>query len=426
MIRLLRNIWNTPDLRSKILFTLFIIGVYRILTFVPMAGVNVSQLRSLISGNQLLDLINLFSGGGLANFSIVGLGLNPYINASIIIQLLTMVFPKLEELSKEGEQGQQKINRYTRYLTVPLAIVQGIGAYALLRSQGIIQNMDLVHVSLLILTMTAGALLLVWLGELVTEKGIGNGVSILIFAGILAQLPVQLQQALATQTSQGGTVWFVLAIVAIIIVMGIVFITEGQRRIPVQYAKRLSGNKLVGGQSTYIPLRVNQAGVIPIIFAVSLVLFPGTVASYLVNNQIDWIAKSAQAVQAFFNDTFYFALIYFVLVVAFSFFYSTVTFNPTRIAEDLQKYGGFVPGIRPGKSTSDYLQQILVKVTLIGGLFLGIIAVLPYIMRAMFPDIGSLALGGTSLLIVIAVILETAKQVESMLVMRNYEGFLRS
>lgn len=426
MIRLLRNIWNTPDLRSKILFTLFIILVYRILTFVPMAGVNVAQLKSLISNNQLLDLINLFSGGGLANFSIVGLGLNPYINASIIIQLLTMVFPKLEELSKEGEQGQQKINRYTRYLTVPLAVVQGIGAYALLRSQGVIQTMDLVHVALLILTMTAGALLLVWLGELITEKGIGNGVSILIFAGILAQMPIQFQQALATQTSQNGMVWGILGIMAVVIVMGIVFITEGQRRIPVQYAKRLSGNKLVGGQSTYIPLRVNQAGVIPIIFAISLVLFPGTIASYFINYDIDWVAKTAQSVQAFFNDTFYFALIYFVLVVAFSFFYSTVTFNPARISEDLQKYGGFIPGIRPGKSTGDYLQQILVKITLIGGLFLGVIAVLPYILRAAFPDIGSLALGGTSLLIVIAVILETAKQIESMLVMRNYEGFLRS
>ena len=391
-----------------------------------MAGVNVAQLKSLISNNQLLDLINLFSGGGLANFSIVGLGLNPYINASIIIQLLTMVFPKLEELSKEGEQGQQKINRYTRYLTVPLAVVQGIGAYALLRSQGVIQTMDLVHVALLILTMTAGALLLVWLGELITEKGIGNGVSILIFAGILAQMPIQFQQALATQTSQNGMVWGILGIMAVVIVMGIVFITEGQRRIPVQYAKRLSGNKLVGGQSTYIPLRVNQAGVIPIIFAISLVLFPGTIASYFINYDIDWVAKTAQSVQAFFNDTFYFALIYFVLVVAFSFFYSTVTFNPARISEDLQKYGGFIPGIRPGKSTGDYLQQILVKITLIGGLFLGVIAVLPYILRAAFPDIGSLALGGTSLLIVIAVILETAKQIESMLVMRNYEGFLRS
>lgn len=426
MIRLLRNIWNTPDLRSKILFTLLLLAVYRVLAYVPMPGVDISRLQSLISNNQLLDLINLFSGGGLANFSVVGLGLNPYINASIIIQLLTMVFPKLEELSKEGEQGQQKINRYTRYLTVPLAIVQGIGAYALLRSQGVIQSMDVLHIGLLVLTMTAGALLLVWLGELITEKGIGNGVSILIFAGILARLPITVQQALQTQTSQSGMVWLVLAVITVLIIMGIVFITEGQRRIPVQYAKRLSGNRLVGGQSTYIPLRVNQAGVIPIIFAISLVLFPGTIASYLVNVKIDWVAHSATAVQAFFNDTFYFALIYFILVVAFSFFYSTVTFNPNRIAEDLQKYGGFIPGIRPGKATNDYLQQILIKVTLIGGLFLGVIAVLPYILRALFPDVGSLALGGTSLLIVIAVILETAKQVESMLVMRNYEGFLRS
>lgn len=426
MIRLLRNIWNTPDLRSKILFTLFLLAIYRILAYVPMPGVDISRLHSLIANNQLLDLINLFSGGGLANFSVVGLGLNPYINASIIIQLLTMVFPSLEELSKEGEQGQMKINRYTRYLTVPLAIVQGIGAYALLRSQSVIQSMDYVHIGLLVLTMTAGALLLVWLGELITEKGIGNGVSILIFAGILARLPVTLQQALATQTSQNSMVWIVLAAVTLLIVMGTVFITEGQRRIPVQYAKRLSGNKMVGGQSTFIPLRVNQAGVIPIIFAISLVLFPGTIASYLVGAKISWLAHSAQAVQSFFNNTTYFALIYFLLVVAFSFFYSSVTFNPARVAEDLQKYGGFIPGIRPGQSTVRYLQQILTRITLIGGLFLGVIAVLPYILRALFPDVGSLALGGTSILIVIAVILETAKQVESMLVMRNYEGFLRS
>jgi preprotein translocase subunit SecY len=426
MIRLLRNIWNTPDLRTKILFTLLLIAAYRVLTYVPMPGVDVARLHSLIANNQLLDLINLFSGGGLANFSIVGLGLNPYINASIIIQLLTMVFPKLEELSKEGEQGQQKINRYTRYLTVPLAIVQGIGAYALLRSQSVIQSMDIFHIGLLVLTMTAGALLLVWVGELITERGIGNGVSILIFAGILARLPITFQQALQTQTSQNGMVWLVLAVIMLLIIMGTVYITEGQRKIPVQYAKRLTGNKLVGSQATFIPLRVNQAGVIPIIFAISLVLFPGTIAGYLVGAKIAWIAHTATMVQGFFNNTLYFSLIYFVLVVAFSFFYATVTFNPSRIAEDLQKYGGFIPGIRPGQATTNYLQQILVRITLIGGLFLGIIAVLPYVLRAIFPDVGSLALGGTSMLIVIAVILETAKQIESMLVMRNYEGFLRS
>lgn len=426
MIRLLRNIWNTPDLRSKILITLMLIVAYRVLAYIPMPGVNVSQLQALIANNQLLDLLNLFSGGGLANFSIVGLGLNPYINASIIIQLLTMVFVQLEELTKEGEQGQQKINRYTRYLTVPLAVVQGIGAYALLHSQGIIPAMDYVHIGSMILTMTAGSLLLVWIGELITEKGIGNGVSILIFAGILARLPISIAQAVQGQTSQTNVIWLALGLIILLVIMGVVFITEGQRRIPVQYAKRLSGNKLIGGQSTYIPLRVNQAGVIPIIFAISLVLFPGTVAGYFVNSSTEWIASLAQSVQSFFNNTTYFAVIYFCLVVAFSFFYSTVSFNPGRIAEELQKYGGFIPGIRPGKTTSDYLQQILVKITLMGGVFLGLIAVLPYLLRAVFPDLGSLTLGGTSLLIVIAVILETAKQIESMLVMRNYEGFLRS
>jgi preprotein translocase subunit SecY len=426
MIRLLRNIWNTPDLRSKILFTLLLLAAYRVLTYIPMPGVDISQLHSLIANNQLLDLLNMFSGGGLANFSIVGLGLNPYINASIIIQLLTMVFPRLEELQKEGEQGQQKLNRYTRYLTVPLAVVQGVGAYALLRSQGVISVLDYWHIGLLVLTMTAGTLLLVWLGELITEKGIGNGVSILIFTGILARLPITLQQALQASTAQTSTVWLVLALIVLAVIVATVYITEGQRRIPVQYAKRVSGNNMVGGQSTFIPLRVNQAGVIPIIFAISIVLFPGTIASYLVNVQPAWIAQAAQQVQTFFNNTLYFSLLYFVLVVAFSFFYSTVSFNTNRIAEDLQKYGGFIPGIRPGQATINYLQQILIRITLVGGLFLGVIAVLPYALQAIFPDVGSLALGGSSMLIVIAVILETAKQIESMLVMRNYEGFLRS
>jgi preprotein translocase subunit SecY len=425
MIRLFKSIWQTPDLRSRILFTLMILVLFRVLAYIPMPGVNVIQLRNLFNQNQLLSLLNLFSGGGLANFSIITLGLNPYINASIIVQLLTMVFPSLEELSKEGESGQTKINQYTRYLTLPLALIQGVGVWILLRNQSIISSGDYIKAALLILTMIAGTMLLIWMGELITEKGVGNGVSLLIFAGILANFPTTLGQAFQAQTNQNGLTFVILAAIALIVIAGVVFITEGQRRIPVQYAKRLSGNRLVGGQSTHIPLRVNQAGVIPIIFAISLVLLPGTIASYLIHVPNAAVAHAAQLVQGFFNNTGYFALIYFFLVLAFSFFYSSISFNPQRIAEDMQKNGGFVPGIRPGKPTADHLQGILVRITLIGGLFLGFIAVLPYATRALFPDVSSLALGGTSLLIVVSVILETSKQIEAMLVMRNYEGFLR-
>jgi preprotein translocase subunit SecY len=425
MIRLLKNIWQTPDLRSRILFTLAFLLLFRVLAYIPMPGVNVAQLRNLFNQNQILNLLNLFSGGGLANFSIIALGLNPYINASIILQLLTMVFPQLEEMSKEGERGQQKINQYTRILTVPLAIIQGIGVFVLLKNQGIIAFSDYLHIALLILTMTAGSMLLIWIGELITEKGIGNGVSLLIFAGILARFPTTLGQAFQTQTTQNGSTFLILGAIALLVTAGVVFITEGQRRIPVQYAKRLAGNRLVGGQATHIPLRINQAGVIPIIFAISLVMLPGTIASYLVRLSNQQVVHAAQAVQNFFNNTLYFALIYFALVLGFAFFYSTVTFNPQRISEDMQKSGGFIPGIRPGKPTSDYLQKILVRVTLIGGIFLGILAVLPYAVRSFFPDVSSLALGGTSLLIVVSVILETTKQMEAMMVMRNYEGFLK-
>jgi preprotein translocase subunit SecY len=423
MIRLLRNIWNTPDLRAKILFTLSILIVFRVLAYIPMPGVNVAQIRSLFDSNQLLSLLNLFSGGGLANFSIITLGLNPYINASIIMQLLTMVFPRLEELSKEGESGQRKINQYTRFLTVPLAIVQGIGVFVLLRNQGLIGSLDIFYIALLVVTMTAGTLLVVWLGELISEKGIGNGISILIFAGILAQLPSNVGSILQGQTS-ASTSLFWIGIIMLLVITGVVFITEGQRPIPVQYAKRVAGNRLIGGQSSHIPLRVNQAGVIPIIFAISLVLLPSTVSGYLLNAQWPWVAQTAQAVYNFFQNTLYFAAIYFFLVLAFSFFYSTVSFNPQRISDDLQKNGGFVPGIRPGANTRNFLSNVLMRITLIGGLFLGAVAVLPYALTSIFPDVGQLALQGTSLLIVVSVILETAKQIQAMLVMRNYEGFL--
>lgn len=339
------------------------------------------------------------------------------------MQLMTMVLPRLEELSKEGPSGQRKINQYTRFLTVPLAVIQGIGVFVLLRNQGLISSMDYLHIALLILTMVAGTLLVVWMGELISEKGIGNGISILIFAGILAQLPSQFGIALQAQTSDASALYMVIAI-ALLVITGVVYITEGMRPIPVQYAKRVSGNRMVGGQTSHIPLRVNQAGVIPIIFAISLVMLPTTISGYLMSSEWQTVADIAVQVNNFFANTFNFAAVYFVLVVAFTFFYSTVTFNPQRISEDLQKHGGFVPGIRPGASTQNYLKNVLLRITLIGAIFLAVVAVLPYALTSVFPDVGQLALGGTSLLIMVSVVLETSKQIQAMLVMRNYEGFM--
>ncbi len=425
MIKFLRNVWSTPDLRSKLLFTIGIVVLYRVLAHVPMPGANVAQLQSAMNGDALLGMLNLFSGGGLVNFSIAALGLGPFITASIVIQLLTMAIPKLEELSKEGESGQNKINRYTRYLTVPLAILQGISIFALLRNYGVVNAMDLTHTILLLITLTAGTMLVVWLGELITERGIGNGISILIFAGILAGFPVTIGNAVAAATGGYGA-FFIIAIIAVAVIAGIVYITEGQRPIPVQYASKVAGNRTTGGQSSYIPLRVNQAGVIPIIFASSLIMLPTVASSYLVNSQWDWLAQASRFIQANFASTgLAYGVVYFLLVLAFTFFYSTIAFNTDRITEDLQKRGGFVPGIRPGPPTKRFLQQTSTRITLIGGLFLAFIAILPLTMGAFFPDAASLALGGTSLLIIVSVILETSKQMQAMLVMRNYEGFLR-
>lgn len=425
MLTFLRNTWKTPDLRNKILFTLAIILLYRILAHIPMPGANISQLRAAADGSALLGLLNLFSGGGLSNFSIAALGLSPFITASIIIQLLTMAIPHLEELSKEGESGQNKINRYTRILTVPLAIIQGISVFALLRANGLVNTLDTYQIALLLIVLTAGTMLVTWMGELITEKGIGNGVSILIFAGILAGFPTTIINAVSANTAGAG-VFFILAAIAAAVIAGIVYITEGERPIPVQYASKVAGNRTVGGQSSYIPVRVNQAGVIPIIFASSLVTLPLIAAQFFVNSDIKWLADTAVFIQANFSSTgLLYGAIYFLLVLGFAFFYSTIAFNPERISEDLQKRGGFVPGIRPGAPTKKFLQQTSSRITLIGGLFLAAIAVLPLTTSAFFPDATSLAIGGTSLLIIVSVILETAKQIQAMMVMRNYEGFLR-
>jgi len=423
LLSIFRNSFKTPDVRSKILFTAAIFVVFRIFAHIPVPGVNVAQLKALFAHNQFLGLLDIFSGGTLANFSVMALGLNPYINASIILQLLTMVFPKLEELSKEGDAGRQKINQYTRILTVPLACLQAIGMYALLRSQGIIHLLSPIALVAFIVTVCAGTVLLMWFGELITEKGIGNGISLLIFAGIVGRLPVSFGQTVSTINAENIFNILIFAVMGIVVISSIVIINEATRQITVYYAKRVRGNKIYGGQSTHLPLRLNQAGVIPIIFAVSLVLLPSLLANYLTASKTVFLKNIAFMFAAWFNPTgFIYNFLYFFLVVGFTYFYTAVIFNPKKIAEEIQKYGGFIPGIRPGTSTANFLNYILTRITLAGAIFLGLIAIFPTIART-FTNIQNLALGGTGILIVVSVVLETIKAIEAQLVMRNYDAY---
>lgn len=423
ILSVFRNSIKSPDVRKKLLFTGFIFLVARIFAHIPVAGVNIAQLQSLFAQNQFLALLDVFSGGTLANFSVMALGLNPYINASIILQLLTMIFPKLEELSKEGESGRQKINQYTRILTVPLAALQAVGMYALLRNQGIISVLNPLDLAAFILTMVAGTMLMVWMGELITERGVGNGISLLIFAGIVSRLPVVLTQTVTTINAQNFFNIFIAAAMGIAVIASIVVINEATRQITVYYAKRVRGNKMYGGQSTHLPLRLNQAGVIPIIFAVSLVLLPSLISNYLVVSKNLMLHNIGSTITIWFSPNgFFYNALYFILVVGFTYFYTAVVFNPKKIAEEIQKYGGFIPGIRPGAPTANYLNYILTRITLAGAIFLGIIAIFPSIAR-LFTNMQNLALGGTGILIVVSVILETIKSIEAQLVMRNYEGY---
>jgi preprotein translocase subunit SecY len=424
-LKTLRSSFKSPEVRKKILFTLGIFLVFRIFAHVPVSGVDLVQLKNLFSGNQFLGLLDIFSGGTLANFSIMALGLNPYINASIIMQLLTMVFPRLEELQKEGASGQRKINQYTRILTVPLACLQAIGMYALLHSQNIIATLSPFGFLSFIATMAAGTMLLVWLGELITERGVGNGISLLIFGGIVGRLPVALQQTFTTTTSQSSLSLLAFLGLGLAVIVGIVVINEATRQIPIYYARRVRGNKTTGGDATHLPLRLNQAGVIPIIFAVSLVLLPSLLASFAQSTKNPGLASIAQVINTWFASTsVLYNVVYFLLVVGFTYFYTAVIFNPKKIAEDIQKYGGFIPGIRPGAQTTHYLNYILNRITLIGAVFLGVLAIFPTIARDL-TGIQTLLLGGTGLLIVVSVVLETFKAIEANLVMRNYDSFLK-
>lgn len=418
------NIFKIADLRRRVVFTFFIFAAFRFIAYVPLPGVDLASLRQLFSQNQFLALLNIFSGGTLINFSIMALGLNPYINASIIFQLLTMVFPKLEELSKEGEAGREKLNQYMRLLTIPLSFLQGFGMYSLLRSQGIIASLAAWPLFSLLLTMTAGTMLLMWFGELIDEYGIGNGISLLIFAGIVARFPVSFAQTASIMTADQFFNALIFVVMAVGLIVGIIFIDEATRKINVQYAKRIRGRKMYSGGSTYLPLKINQAGVIPIIFAASFLLFPSMIGNFLHGVQNQSLIKLADFLTNVFapGKTVY-NLIYFLLVIGFTYFYTTITFNPEKIAGEIKKYGGFIPGIRPGRPTADYLNYTITRITLVGALFLGLVATLPSIASSL-TGVTTVMLGGTGILIVVSVVLEAAKQMETRLIMRDYEGFL--
>jgi len=422
MIEKLTQIWKARDLRNGILFILGMLVIFRLAAHIPIPGVNVVALREFFASNQILGLMNIFSGGGMENFSIVMMGVAPYITSSIIFQLLAMIIPKLEEMQKE-EQGRQQINMWTRWLTVPLAMLQSFGMITLLRrsSSAILGDISAFDLGAMIITITAGTIFLMWLGELISEKKIGNGISLIIFAGIVAGLPQVVQQTLVTFDPSQLFLLISFTVIALITVIGVVIITEGQRNVPVQYARQIRGNRMYGGTSTHLPLRVNMAGVIPIIFAISVVIFPPMIAQFFIHARTAWIAKGAEWTIVFFQNQLVYGILYFLLVFAFTFFYTEVIFHPTQIAENLQKQGGFIPGIRPGRHTSEYLANTTHKIIFVGALFLGVIAILPLIMRY-FTGMQSLAIGGTSLLIVVAVVIETVKQIESQLTMREYEG----
>ncbi len=427
MIESLVTAFRAPDIRRKILFTLGILLLFRVLTNVPVPNVDQARLATLFNSNQLLGLLDLFSGGGLATASIIGMGVNPYINASIIMQLMQGVIPSLGELAREGEYGRNRINQYTRLLTVPMAFAQGYGFSVLLSANGVIPASPLFSFQTLALlvSFTAGTILLMWLGELISERGLGNGISFIIFAGIVGRIP---HRAAPIITGPDGILKILpFIVIAVIVIAGVVFINEGQRRIPVQYASRVRGRRMYQGQTQYLPLKVTMAGVIPIIFAISILLFPAQIAQYFTASTIAWVKGAANFVVQNLsqNNVLVYGVLYFVLVVFFTYFYTAFQFRPDQTADFLRKNGGFIPGIRPGKPTEEFLSRVTNRITLGGALFLASLAVLPLIVASLIPGTQGLQLGGTSILIVVSVVVETMKQLEAQMLMRHYEGFIR-
>ncbi len=420
LIHKLKLTFSDEILRRRIFFVLGALVVFRLLATIPIPGVDTLRLEEFFSNNQFLGLMNIFSGGGLSNLSIVMLGVGPFITASIIMQLMTVLVPKVKAMYHEdGDAGRIKFSQYSRYLTVPLAFVQAFAFLTLLSRQGIVTNTDLASTLTNVTVIVAGSLLLMWVGELVTEFGIGNGISLIIFAGIVAGLPQALAQVLFSFDVSQVPTYVGFAALTIFVTAAVVFITEAERPIPVTYARQSRGGKSSAGVSTYLPLRVNQAGVIPIIFALSIVLFPQMIASFLAGSSTAWLASAATAVNSAMSNQLIYGGIYFALVFLFTFFYTAITFEPNKMADNLQKSGAFIPGIRPGEHTSEYVGNIVTRITLVGALFLGIVAVLPIVVQGV-TGIATLSIGGTALLIAVSVVLDLVKKVEAQISIREY------
>ena len=426
MLDAVRNALRLPDLRNKILFTLFILVIYRLAAHIPVPGVDPTALQQLFSSNQLLGMLDLFSGGALSNFSVVAMGVYPYITAQIIMQLATGIVPALERLMKEGDAGRAKVNQYTHLLTVPIAALNAFGqAFTLTQSNPpVLTNFGLTTFPMetlaIIVTLTAGTVFAIWLGELISEQGIGSGISIIIFGGIVAAIPQRVGQMLNTNP----TSLIVFLLITTVTIVGIIFIQEGHRRVPVQYGKRVRGTKMYGGQSTHIPLRVNSAGMIPLIFAISILIFPGVIAGYFVSAG-GFVGSFAQTVvNAFNQNSPVYWIVYFLMVIGFTYFYTDVIFRQQNLPEVLQQQGGFIPGIRPGKKTEDYLNGVLQRITLVGAVFLGLVAIMPFLVRDV-SETNLLIITSTGLLIVVGVVLDTMKQLQAQLMMRHYEGFIK-
>lgn len=416
----LKSIFTNKDLRKRILFTIVMLLVFRALAHIPMPGVQLSALQDFFARNELFGLLNLFTGGSMENFSLVLMGVGPYITASIIFQLMVVIVPKLEELQKEGEQGRQKINQYTRLATVPLALLQGYSMIFLLRQNNILTGLNPIDLITILATITAGTILVMWFGELISESGIGNGTSFIISLSILVGIPTAISQTLAVADSSSYINLVIFGLFTIASIIAIVFVNEAERQIPVTYARRVRGADNSGSVSTYLPLKVIMAGVIPIIFAISMMIFPPIVARMLLNVDIEWVRQSAQFIDTIFQNNNFYAAIYFVLTVVFTYFYTFVVFQPEQVAENLQKQGGFITGVRPGKETADYLGKVLNRLTLFGSFFLAAIAVLPIIMQNI-TNVQTLVLGGTGVLIIVSVTLDTMRQIKAQLITRRYE-----
>ena len=424
MLKTVAQAWKVAEIRSKMIFTLLMLVVFRIGSNIPVPNINRSVLADLFAGETgLFDLFDLFSGGSFSNFTIFALSITPYITASIIIQLLGMAFPYFEKLAREGVEGRKKMAQYTRYLTVVLALVQAVGLF-----RKAVVDKSAFSIIVMVLVLTAGTAFLMWLGEQINERGVGNGISLLIFSGIVARIPSGIR-ALATAVESGSlsiVTLIIFIVAAVLVTAGVVMIQEGQRRIPVQYAKRVVGRKMYGGQSTHIPIKVNQSGVIPIIFALSLLQFPLTITYFLKADSgftefvTKWLSPSGMP------GVWVYGVLNVVLIIFFTYFYTQATFNPVEVADNMKANGGFIPGIRPGKATEEYLQKVMSRITIVGAIFLAVIATLPTVLSVIAPEsLGSIHFGGTSLLIAVGVALETVRQLENQMLMRNYQGFLK-